>query len=102
VRACQARAEQGLCQELWCVHRDNVFVQDITFLHRAVVEAPGDTGGMCPEAAAPPFALLSRDAREATVYPATRIVGTHFPDCVKEGRRPCYFMLCLAGSIIHK
>lgn len=62
-------------------------VQDVTFLHRAVVEAPGDTSGMCPEAASPPFALLSCDAGEATVYPEVRIVGTYFRNCVKQKQR---------------
>lgn len=58
-------------------------MQDITFLHHAVVEAPGDASGIRPEAAAFPFALLSRDAREAAVYPDGSIVGTYFPNCIK-------------------
>lgn len=87
----------GQSQELWSTQRDT---GDITFLHSAVVEAPGDPSRVCPEAAALPCALPGLDARVAAVYPVVGVGGTHFLHCVKqqrtkEGRTKCYFMLCL-------
>lgn len=67
-------------------HRGHL-LQDITFLHDAVVEAPGDTGGVCPEAAALLCALPGLDAGVAAVYPGVRIAGTHFLHCVKRKKK---------------
>lgn len=84
--------------------RGRCLTQDVTFLHHVGVEAPGDTSGLCPEAAPLPFAGRSRDAREAAVCPGLGIVGTYFLHCVKKnkGRRLCYFTLCLPRGITHK
>lgn len=49
-----------------------------SFLDRAVVEAPGDTSGVCAEAALPTCALLGCDARVAAVHSDPRVGRTDF------------------------
>lgn len=80
-------------------------MQDVTFLHCVVVEAPGEPRGIWPEAAPLLFTLLSRDAGEAAVYPGVKVVGTNFPHCIKkkQGKEgDCYFMLHLLSGVIQK
>jgi len=75
--------------ELWGGRGDagEISHLDFTFFNCAVVEAPGDTSRMCPEAASPAYALLSCDARVATVHSDTRISRAHFLNCVKQKGR---------------
>lgn len=79
----------------WCL------MQDVTFLHHVGVEAPGDTSGLCPEAAALPFAVLSRDAGEAAVCPGMGIVGTYFLHCVKQKQRKEAMLLYTPFTLRH-
>lgn len=62
-------------------------VRDVTFLDRAVVEAPGDTSGVCAEAALPTCALLGCDARVAAVHSDPRVGRTDFLNCRKQKGR---------------
>lgn len=74
------------CRASVGTHRQ-CLLRDVTFLDCAVVEAPGDTSGVCPEAALPTCALLGCDARVAAVHSDPRVSRTDFLNCRKQKGR---------------